>query len=174
MRVYDRNDPEAVKVREQISATWSQLVDVNAAMSLEVQQFRKTITEGLAKTGSLETEVKGLAAKHMELVGEKVWIPDWTLYARGYQDALSHLTEKSLGAPLPPWTYISESERLGAVVKQEAKAKAAQEARVKIAIEQAPLCKKCGKPMTLRRDVGHDGEDFTGRERGHTCAISKW
>ena len=95
----------------------------------------------------------------MQLVGETVRIPDWTLRARGYRDALDHLVDKSFDEPLPPWTYVSDAERLGAAEKQKAKEKAAQEARVKIAIQQAPICKVCEKPMTLRRNVGNDGEE---------------
>jgi hypothetical protein len=65
-----------------------------------------------------------------------------------------------INAPLPPWTYVREAERLGVAAKEKAKAKAAQAARVKLAIEQAPLCAdpRCGKPMQLRTNIGRDGE----------------
>jgi hypothetical protein len=159
VRIYDRNDPAAVKVREEVSAKWSELVDVVAGIAAEIQQARKTLTEGLARMRSLEAEVKNLSAKHMELVGETLRIPDLALYGRPYYDALGHLTDKFLDGALAPWTYVSETERSGAAVKQQAKAKTSQEARVQIAIANAPRCPVCDKPMTLRRDAGSDGEE---------------
>ncbi len=159
---YKENQPQAAKVREEISAAWSQLVDVAAGMSAEVQQARKAIIEGLARTGSLEAEINNLSAKHMQLVGETLRIPDWSLTGRAYHDALNHLVDNSFDAPVSPWTYVSESERRAATAKQQAEAKAAQTARVKVAIEQAPACAVCKKPMTLRRYVSNDGEARPG------------
>jgi hypothetical protein len=162
VRVYEKNEPEAVKVRERIEAAWAELVDVYAGMRAGVEQARKAITEGFNKAGPLEAEVNSLAAKHMQLTGEALRIPDLTLLARAYHDARGHLVEKILDGRLSPWTYVGETERLGAAVKQQAKAKAAQAARVKVAIEQAPECPVCKEPMTLRLNVGHDGEERTG------------
>lgn len=159
LRIYQQNESEAGGIRERIAAARSELVDVAAGMATGVQQARKTLTDGLTKSGTLEAEINSLAAKHMQLVGEALHIPDWTLTARAYRDALDRLTaDKFLETPLSPWSYVSEAERLEAREKQRSKEAKVQEARVKIAIQNAPICKVCEKPMTLRRNVGNDGE----------------
>lgn len=160
LRFYKQNEPEAAKIREQAAASWSQLVDVVAGMASGVQQARKAITEGFSKSAQVEAELNSLAAKHLQLTGEPLRLPDWTLWARDHSHALEVLmaNNNSLEIPLSPWTYVSETERREAKARAEAKAKKAQEARVKIAIEQAPICEECKKPMTLRRYVGNDGE----------------
>ncbi len=161
IREYENNQPEAAKLTDQAKASWSQLVDVTAGIGAAVAQARKALAEGLSKAEQVTTEINSLAAKHLQLVGEPLRLPDWSLYARDYRRALDALgaNNNSLEMPLAPWTYVSETERREAAAKQQADAKTAQAARVKIAIEQAPICKTCKHPMALRRDVGDDGEE---------------
>jgi hypothetical protein len=161
---YKENEPEAAKVREQIAAAWSQLVDVYGGMAAEVAQAQVIITEAFKKSAPIEAQINALAAKHMQLAGEPLHVYDWSLRAREYSHVLELLTanNNSLEAPLPPWTYVSETQRLEEIAKREAKAKAALEARVKLAIENGPLCQVCKKPMTLRRYLSNDGESIYG------------
>jgi chromosome segregation ATPase len=158
LRFYKQNEPEGPKICEQVAARLSQLADIHAGRVAVVQQARQTITESFTKSAPIEAEINDLVAKHLQLTGEMLRIPDTTLLNRAYYDAQTHLTDKILDAPWPPWEYIPEKKRLDEIAKRKAEAKAGQAARIKIAIEQAPLCVVCKKPMPLNTKIGRDGE----------------
>jgi hypothetical protein len=154
---YERNEPKAEKVREEIASVWSQLCEVAASMAAA----RETLYQGLEKASGLQGQINMLRKQHLLLVGEDVHAPGWPAIEL-YRRAMTLLTEEVLGAPLDPWKYVSRAEEDATRVMVDAERKEAQEARVRIAIDKAPLCSECKKPMTLRRYVGADGEDHRG------------
>jgi len=155
LRTFQANEKAASDIRVQIAKTWDEIKPLVDSLIKK----REEIADILKQIPPLQAQIDSLAPKHLELVGEPLeppvlWQPNRFQYLPGIQ-----LT------PLIPWRYVSESEKQEAAAKREAEEREEQLARVKLASEHAPICKKCEQKMMVRADVGRDGETAVGSGR---------
>jgi hypothetical protein len=170
LRVYEKNAPQAAKVRDKANAFWEEgraLIDEFVKM----QSRARTLYQ---KALDLDNKISELEGEHLRLVGRDMRGPGRitnTVHQLGAFAAPNVADVK----PLDAWQYVSD-EQIAAQHKEELDKKLkAHEERIKIAEEHAPKCPNCArnngerKMVVDRRSGGRDrpGQAGTGHSAHH-------
>ena len=117
LRGYKQNEPEAVKIRDEINAEWEQIRPLLASLA----KMQEEVTRILEETSVHDSRIYIAAQRHLLLVGENVRAPRVMIPRQVYDFTLvgSHV------GPLKPWRFISQKERDEVAAKRKAEAEAA-------------------------------------------------
>jgi len=123
LQAYERAEKEAAKIRDEISATWTQLFPLMEGF-IQAQQNAR---EMLRKIETLRTKIKVLAVKHIDFTGEPFHPPELVV-PREVRDFCGVELK-----PLTAWNYVSDVKDLayGYIPQVQSKAELTEEGKVR-------------------------------------------